>query len=384
MSLNVVYRGPTPTPAKETAFFSSFGGGPMKSQTEAYTDRFFVDDLQRRLKWLRFELSPGFRGPGHFMGTSGQIYEGSDNNALSRASQARRLHLVSRSSAPTRRTTRSRTTHTVTFPGIESWRGEVNKHRSAVPGDPSTDGHLALKVLYQGSSDPGESDDDTDTAAFVLPKPPQGIPQGVHSGILEPAGPESRHLDLSSLASLFKGAKEGLHVGSAKDKAVGLAKKLQRAALPIFRNSTTQAKKSTSPKLGLTTVASPRRSPVDGSDRRPALSGASGVTGRLPITTVTGPPQTTPRYPGGHGDGVEFLRPISPLPALADISAFLPLPSSTTGDRELAPTASTSVSYAMSQDSLSIASGLEAENPSATTVTRRARRGSAVSSGIAA
>ncbi|KAI9753891.1 MAG: hypothetical protein M1815_005935 [Lichina confinis] len=182
MSLDVVYNGPTPTPAEEMAFFSSFDGGPIKLQAEAYTDRVFVDDLQRRLKWLQFELSPGFRGPGRFMGNSGQVYEGSDNNALSRASQLRRLRLVSRSSAPPQTATRSRRPRTVIFPGIESWRGEMNQHRRAVSDDPSADSALAPKVLYQGSSDPGESDDDTDTAAFVLPKPPQGIPQGVHNG----------------------------------------------------------------------------------------------------------------------------------------------------------------------------------------------------------
>ena len=192
----------------------------------------FNSQLQRKLFWLSFELAPGFRGPEDNPSDAMQHRMVSRFNAVSRTTEAEKKRLLAAagrgpplvvSGKPRRRK--------VSLTRVDSWRGAVNQSRRAA--DQAGGNAMLLDTIsqYDIDSELELSDEDIDTAAWLVRKPPQGFP----SHIMEPHPEEPvvvkkllRHYKWEKLRRphIIRRAKLRLQSGIRKKKRPNLIKRL--------------------------------------------------------------------------------------------------------------------------------------------------------------
>lgn len=338
----------------------------MESCTVPYSDFLFLDDLQRRLQWLQYELSRGFRAPDH-IGEMSRLVFGSGVVSVSRASQVTRLRRLSRGSEYgdglfIRATGRGK--RLVVLSEVESWRAAINGHRIATAdGQPPT---LLKRIIhYEGSSEPGSGYDDIDTAAYILRKPPNGIPEDIHSGYVEMPDAvrhrlENYRWEKPTRAGRQWQAEHGSEESAAEEKPARLLTRIRNSVTrfligtPIKRqvharsrahHSPTPSPRSHPARLsrgGDTAsgqqhvtdllAASPRTQPVDASHVHCKSSSAGGVYHLRPISPVSPLEISQPTSPRGSSNGgIHHLRPISPVSPLEISQATSPRGSSSVG-----------------------------------------------------
>ncbi|KAI9869645.1 MAG: hypothetical protein M1830_005256 [Pleopsidium flavum] len=149
---------------------------PVPRRRLSLPETSFLHTLDCKLSWLNFQLSPGFRGPednpaeswhSHLMSRS--RFSG---NVVSRATETQK-RMLTRSGA--RRTEDPipgvpRVRERLRTPNIDDWRTAINALRWLS----GTEGVLRGVLQYEGDAiEPRE--EDIDTAAWILRRPPQGF-----------------------------------------------------------------------------------------------------------------------------------------------------------------------------------------------------------------
>ncbi len=138
-------------------------------------EKSFLDCLQRKLTWLSFELAPGFRGPEDNPAESWKAplvsHSRFSANVVSRATETQK-RMLTRSGA--RRTEGPLGTHLVRgkieLRNIDDWKNAVNMMRLV-----SGENHLLRGVMHYQGDTPEPREEDIDTAAWILRRPPQGF-----------------------------------------------------------------------------------------------------------------------------------------------------------------------------------------------------------------
>ncbi|KAI9837780.1 MAG: hypothetical protein M1819_006714 [Sarea resinae] len=159
--------------------FSEHGSPNAKSLgTKALTisETVFLKGLNRKLDWLEYELSPGFRGPDENPADSYMAKAGLTLNPVSRVTEATKRELT-RSSAGSKSSEHStpppnrHIRKKIPTPRIDSWRIASNKARRV-----SLKEAFLEPITQFGSDELEPREGELDTAAWVLRRPPQGIP----------------------------------------------------------------------------------------------------------------------------------------------------------------------------------------------------------------
>ncbi|KZF21717.1 hypothetical protein L228DRAFT_283849 [Xylona heveae TC161] len=140
------------------------------------TERDFLAQVDRRLKWLAYELSAGFRGPEDnpaegFQKKRHSAFAGTNVNAVSRVTERRKLQLTNSYESLSSVNFKVPVRRRILMPNIDSWRVSVNKFRRMMTGDEQ----LTTRPQF-GSETEEPREGDIDTAAWVLRRPPQGFP----------------------------------------------------------------------------------------------------------------------------------------------------------------------------------------------------------------
>ncbi|KAI9831645.1 MAG: hypothetical protein M1826_003254 [Phylliscum demangeonii] len=157
--------------------------GPVKERVEpkSASQPLFWDELERRLFWMAHEMAPGLRGPEDNPSESIAVSSGGKENAVARMPEAERkitlalVRGITLAPPDPKRTRRRR----VSISRYEPWRAAVNSLRQETCPDRRPAPVLKRKPQYEDDSEATMTDEDIDTAAFALPKPPPGWPSHV-------------------------------------------------------------------------------------------------------------------------------------------------------------------------------------------------------------
>ncbi|MCJ1364675.1 hypothetical protein MMC16_003790 [Acarospora aff. strigata] len=178
----------TPSPKRSVSFILPTNRGYFptmldgRHSVEAHSPRrrlslpekCFLDSLHRKLNWLSFELAPGFRGPEDNPAESWhaplQSHGRLSGNVVSRATETQKRMLTRSGALRTEGKDSSAAPQRLDIPEINDWRTAVNSFRWLS----GTEDLLHSIIHYEGDSiEPRE--EDIDTAAWILRRPPQGF-----------------------------------------------------------------------------------------------------------------------------------------------------------------------------------------------------------------
>ncbi len=138
-------------------------------------EKSFLNCLQRKLTWLSFELAPGFRGPEDNPAESWRAplvsHSRFSANVVSRATETQKRMLTRSGARRTEGPLGTRFLHErLQLPNIDDWRNAVNMRRLV-----SGENELLQSVVQYGGDAPEPREQDIDTAAWILRRPPQGF-----------------------------------------------------------------------------------------------------------------------------------------------------------------------------------------------------------------
>ncbi|KAI9800013.1 MAG: hypothetical protein M1833_003542 [Piccolia ochrophora] len=146
-------------------------GGRVNSRPLNTSEKTFLREMDRKLTWLQFELSPGFRGPEDNPAESFVNAQGLTSNAVTRATGLEDARDESGQSQ-TGSTTQNRRPKILDTPKLDEWRIAVNGLRR-LSRDEKDSPQRAI-AHYEDDPHRGIGSGDIDTAAWILRRRPQG------------------------------------------------------------------------------------------------------------------------------------------------------------------------------------------------------------------